>query len=99
MGVLTGVGQSLVVHPHQHHVPGWLALPPQLVEPPVQERALQRVDGCAEKGTDPEPPGRLLLTEARGGRHPGADDGTDRAAEHGGLEEAEPEHAQEAPPG
>jgi hypothetical protein len=99
VGVLAGIGEGLVVHPHQDHVPRRLALPSELVEAPVEERALQGVDGRPEEGAEPEPAGRLLVTKARGGRNPGADDGSHRAAEHGGLEEAEAEHAQEAAPG
>ena len=97
--VLAGIGERLVVHPHQDNVPRRLALPSQIVETPVEERPLQGVDGRAEEGPQPESPERLLVTEARGGRNPGADDGSHRAAEHGGLEEAEAEHAQEAAPG
>jgi hypothetical protein len=98
VGILPGTGQRLVVHPNQHHVAGRLVAPGQLPEPPVEEDPFQRIDGPAQHRTDTGLRD-LLVTDAGAGNGPRADDGADCAAEHGSLEEAEAEHAQEAAPG
>ena len=70
----------------------------QLPQPPVEEHPLQGVDGPPHHRPDAGAR-HLLVAEPGAGHRPGADDGAHGTTEHGGLEEAEAEHPEEAAPG